>query len=266
MTCRLAVCESAAELPPDGPVWRAFVDRVRAVRPHVLLLNELPFGRWIADIPSVDPETLAISRRVHDEGVEKLGELGAQIVIGSRATLEDGKTVNQGFIWQADTGALPVHTKQFFPDEPGYYEARWYERGETHFRVAEANGLRVGFQICTEVMFNEWARHYGRNGANLIVVPRATERASVDRWRTAVKMAAIVSGCWVATSNRSGEGATGQAFGGHGWIVDPYGALVAETTPDQPVVCAEIDLSIAAKAQKAYPLYVAELPEVAPAT
>ena len=152
-----------------------------------------------------------------------------------------------------------MHTKQFFPNEPGYYESRWFERGRTDFRVVPAGDLRVGFLICTEVMFNEWARHYGRAGAHLIAVPRATPKASTDRWRTALRMAAIVSGCYVASSNRRGTDSRGQEFGAHGWIIDPFGDVLAETSDERPVVSAELDLTLVRRAQTEYPCYVDDL-------
>ena len=177
---------------------------------------------------------------------------------GSRATELEGCRVNEAYVWSASEGTSGVHTKQFFPNEEGYYEARWYETGERHFRVARAGELSVGFLLCTEVMFNEHARRYGRVGANVILSPRAVGVASLRRWLVAMRMAAIVSGCYVLTSNRSGTDSTGQSFGGRGWIVDPDGDLVAQTSPTTPVVFHELDTDAVARAQKEYPCYVEE--------
>lgn len=256
---RLAVCEAPAELDPHGTSWRIFAERVRAAAADVVLLPEMPFGRWIATRPEPDAMWLDESRRVHEEGLARLGDLGVPVVLATRPVSEDGHIVNQAFVWDQQHGVAPVHTKQYFPDEDGYYEARWFARGETHFRLAEVEGLKTGFLICTEVMFNEWARRYGRMGADLIVVPRATPRPSTRRWRTAVSMAAIVSGCWVASSNRGGRDADGQEFGGRGWILDPYGDVVVQTSPVEPVVTAEIDPGRVRAAQREYPCYVPDL-------
>lgn len=133
----------------------------------------MPFGAWIAGAAEASEEALLASHRVHDAGMERLAALGVPTVLGTRPVYHQGRSVNEPFVWQAESGARPVHTKQFFPDEEGYYEARWFTRGETHFRVADAGGLRVGFLICTEVMFNESARLHGRQGAQLIAAPRA---------------------------------------------------------------------------------------------
>ncbi len=91
-------------------------------------------------------------------------------------------------------------------------------------------------------------------------MPRGTPTGggSLDRWLVAVRMAAIVSGCYVVSSNRSGPDARGQVFGGLGWIIDPSGNVIAQTSATHPVVFGEIDTEVVAKAQREYPCYVAE--------
>jgi len=71
-------------------------------------------------------------------------------------------------------------------------------------------------------MFNERVRQYGQQGADLIAVPRATAE-SVDRWRSACGMAAVVSGSYVASSNRVGRQGNSPSFGGLGLGYMPGG-------------------------------------------
>lgn len=70
------------------------------------------------------------SKKLHRQGLARLPELGVPLVLGRRPVYEDGRSVNQGFLWSEDGGLVPLHTKQFFPDEPGYYQARWLEPGK----------------------------------------------------------------------------------------------------------------------------------------
>ncbi|MFQ5791748.1 MAG: carbon-nitrogen hydrolase family protein [Acidobacteriota bacterium] len=256
---RVAVCELDPEMEPGSKGWKSLSRDVRGGRPDLFLINEMPFGPWISARDAFDPEVWRVSLESHEKGVALLGELGAQVVLGSRARERDGRRVNEAFVWTREGGYEGVHTKQYFPDELGYYEARWFQPGESHFRVVAAGPVRVGFLICTEVMFNEHARHYGRQGAQLIAVPRAVGRASLPRWEVAMKMAAIVSGCYVLSSNRSGLDSKGQRFGGCGWVIDPHGDLVARTSPASPVVFCDLDTDFVAGAQKEYPCYVPEL-------
>ncbi|KAG1239640.1 hypothetical protein G6F68_018438 [Rhizopus microsporus] len=89
-------------------------------------------------------------------------------------------------------------------------------------------------------MFNERARRYGREGAELIVVPRASG-ASIGRWMTAGAMAALVSGCYVVSSNRAGRTADGQVFGGRAFAVLPDGELLAQSTDSESIVVIDVD-------------------------
>jgi N-carbamoylputrescine amidase len=73
-----------------------------------------------------------------------------------------------------------------------------------------------------------------------------------------MRMAAIVSGCYVLSSNRAGRDSRGQTFGGSGWIINPNGDVVAKTSPDEPVVSHEIDLKLVERAHRQYPCYVPE--------
>jgi len=256
---RIAVCEAAPDMMPGDGDWQHLVSQVGAQQPDIFLLNEMPFGPWLSGAPEANPEKLAASRQLHDEGLSMMDQLGVPAVLSTRPIEEEGGSVNQAFVWREGGKVEPVHTKQFFPQEEGYYESSWFTRGETHFRLADVQDLRVGFLICTEVMFNEWARYYGRQGAHIIAVPRAVGRESLWRWKTVLSMAAIVSGCYVITSNRTSVDRHRQVFGGGGWIFDPFGHCIAETSTETPAVCAEFDAKLVKQAQSEYPCYVKEL-------
>jgi N-carbamoylputrescine amidase len=256
---KVGVCELHPELQPGSDEWKSLCREVSRAGPDFFLLNELPFGSWISAGETCDPEIAKRSRELHEQGMAFLDQLGSSAVLGTRPMEASGRNVNQAFLWTAESGPVAVHTKQYFPDEPGYHEARWFRSGKCHFRVVQAGRVRVGFLICTEVMFNEHARRYGREGAHVLAVPRAVGGETLNRWLVAVRMAAIVSGCYVLSSNRVGPDSKGQTFGGRGWIVDPSGELVAETSPERPIVFCDIDLRWVGEAQRQYPCYVQEL-------
>jgi|HubBroStandDraft_3_1064219.scaffolds.fasta_scaffold160071_2 N-carbamoylputrescine amidase len=255
---KVAVCECPPEMLPGSRAWDETCRAVAREAPDLLLLNEMPFGRWIAAGETFDQPAWSESCAVHELGEQRFGELGARAVASTRPRAVEGNRVNEGFLWSATGGTAAVHAKQFFPDEAGFYEARWFAGGERHFRLAPAGELRCGFLICTEVMFNEHARRYGREGAHLVLVPRAAGRGSLARWLVAMRMAAIVSGSYVLSSNRSGFDSRGQEFGGTGWVIDPTGEVVAQTSAATPVVFHRIDTELIARAQRDYPCYVKE--------
>jgi N-carbamoylputrescine amidase len=257
---RFAVCEAPATLAVGDEGWARLGELTASLQPELLLLNEMPFGNWVSIGAERTPELLDAVQQQHQDGLARLHDLGVPTVLGTYPTYDGPLSVNKAFVWTAKSGQIPVHTKQFFPNEGGFFEARWFDRGEQRFEVANVGGLGVGFLICTDVMFNEWARYYGRNGAHLIAVPRATPVGSEDRWKTMCAAAAIVSGCYVASSNRAGLDASGLEFAGKGWIFSPTGEMIVETSPGEPVVSAELDLALVLKAQGDYPCYVEELP------
>jgi N-carbamoylputrescine amidase len=255
---KVGVCEGRPELLPGSAEWSQLCRTVSREAPDLFLLNEMPFGKWIAAGPTFNKGTWKQACALHEEGLGNLRELGAPVVLGTRPLEQNGNRVNEAFVWTSEDGVEGVHTKQHFPDEEGYYEARWFEPGERHFRVTTAGKIRGGFLICTELMFNERAREYGRSGAHVIWVPRATAKPSVPRWVVALRMAAIVSGCYVLSSNRSGTDSRGQLFGGAGMVVLPDGDVAVQTSESTPVAFYEIDTQAVARAQRDYPCYVKE--------
>jgi N-carbamoylputrescine amidase len=123
--------------------------------------------------------------------------------------------------------------------------------------VADIQGLKVGVLLCTDAMFNERARAYGKQNASLIVIPRASGK-DVEPWKIAGAMASLVSGAYVVSSNRNGRSAGGTQFGGGGFAYAPEGRLLAVTSAANPVQTLELDSEISASARRGYPCYVSE--------
>jgi len=97
----------------------------------------------------------------------------------------------------------------------------------------------------------------------VIAVPRAS--GASRNWDTAAAMAAIVSGCYVLSSNRASPvNVPHSNFAGRGFAYSPTGELLAETSPSTPLATIDIDVTQVAKAQSAYPCYVRELPPTSP--
>lgn len=219
----------------------------------LLVLNELPFGAWLPEAERFDEEAFVLSVAHHQAGIEALDTLGAPAIIGSRLCLVDGRRVNQGFAWTAGGGLEALHAKQHIPFSPGYWERAWYEPAPGLPGIVEIAGLRVGVLICTEVMFNEHARRFGRAGAHLIAVPRATPPLTGHLFEVALQMAAVASGSYVASSNRSRALTHDSLFEGRGRIIHPAGETVALTSPFTPVAVHEVDLAFVEWKQSQFP-------------
>lgn len=258
----VTVCQLRVE-QAEGPVenWSALVTHVRANHSDLVLLPEMPFYPWPFAAHRFDEVTWRAMEEAHESWIARLGELAPAVVAGSRPVTRDGRRYNEGFLWSAAGGYTPVHHKVYLPDEPGFWEASWYERGEDRFEPAplgqdgEGDAL-AGFLICTEMWFMEKARAYGEAGAALLLTPRATELRTVDKWLAGGRVAAVLAGAYGLSSNHYRDGSDPARLGGQGWVVDPDGEVLGLTTPTRPFVSLEIDLARVAAARSTYPRYV----------
>ncbi len=225
-----------------------------------LLLPEMGFFDWLASEPVPDPIRWTEAVAAHDKRIASLSSLGAAGIVGTRPIVNaSGSFRNQAYIWSKETdAAAPLHEKYYLPDEPGYYEHRWYERGEKRFDTGRVLGMRIGVQICTEMWFFEWARHYAAARADLLSIPRASPHASVDKWLAGGCAAAVCSGAYCLSSNLWAPEGEDADLGGLGWIIDPEGIVLATTDATTPYATVEIDLEFARRSKSTYPRYVPE--------
>jgi len=251
---RVAYIESPEGLLPHSRQWQQLKTLIASENADVLLTNEMPFGTWLAAEEDYDLQNALTSVAAHEEGIVALKELKIPLVLSSRPEVFGNKLVNEGYALVNGEYCF-AHQKHYLPAEKGFYETRWFTTRVKGFDVIKTPELTVGFLLCTELMFNEWARHYREQGAQLIVVPRATGN-NYDQWRTAAAMAAIVSGCYVVSSNRIGKVSDELSFGGRGFAFAPDGTQISETSAENPVVSFELDLALVEKQQKQYPCYV----------
>jgi N-carbamoylputrescine amidase len=255
---KLTVCELS-----DNPVdfqndWAGLVDHVKGQRSDIVLLPEMPGCPWFPYQADFDRQIWQKVVRAHAKFELRLHALTPATVLATRPIQQGNQHLNQAFIWSHTMGYTPVHSKAYFPDEPGFYEAKWFHKPALDFKPYALGKTKIGFLICTEVMFNERGRHYGRQGVHIIAVPRATEKVTLERWLIALRMAAIVSGAFVLSSNHVGIGPSGIHFGGGGAVISPEGEVLAVTSSEQPFVTVEVNLADAEAAKKTYPRYVKE--------
>jgi N-carbamoylputrescine amidase len=254
---RITVVQWPDGLFADESAWQSIAIALADIRPDILVTNELPFGPWIAARPDWDEAIAAASITEHAAGIAALQALRVPAILSSRPVAEDGRLANEAVVLDA-SGVRGIHRKQYLPQEPGWYEASWYGTAARSFDPVDVLGAKVGVLLCTEAMFNEHARAYGRNGADLIVIPRATG-CSMEEWHLAGRMAALVSGSYVASSNRVGRHTDrGLRFGGEGFAYAPDGRLLGVTAPATPFLTFELEPHQVIEAKAAYPRYVPE--------
>jgi N-carbamoylputrescine amidase len=257
MPLRIAFVEWPEALSTDDASWPKLKESVTAARPDILVTNELPFGPWLADAPVFSEADANLSLRAHEKGLEGLIDLNLPAVISTRPVWNGKGLANEAFVVQ--NGAVrSLHRKQYFPNEPGWFESEWYAGDASGFEMAEVLGVKVGALVCTEAMFNERARAYGKQKASLLIIPRASG-TNLEPWKIAGAMASLVSGAYVVSSNRTGRSRGGTQFGGGGFAYAPQGRMLSVTTPASPVGTFDIDPKEVESAQRDYPCYVPEI-------
>lgn len=234
--------------------WDALCAHVQKHDSDLVLLPEMIFAPWFAATNTFDAATWDAAVAAHEAWLPRLGELGAPVVASTRPQTNRDKRFNSAFVWTR-TGHSSVHNKAYLPDDPGYWEASWYHRGDTLFPVANVDDVLLGFAICTEIWFMEVARAYAERGVHLLLNPRATGYDTRQKWLVGGRAAAVVSGAFGLSSNRR-ETTPEDTFGGFGWVVDPDGEVIATTSDAVPYVTVEIDLAVADAAKSTYPRYV----------
>ena len=254
---KVTFIESPEGLMVSSKEWEHLKKIISAEKSDVLIMNEMPFGQWLAASNCFDENLATNSISDNANSLEALNGLEIPLVLSSRPLAYNKKLVNEAFALE-NGDYLFAHQKHYFPNEEGFYEPVWFEPEIKGFTILKTKTLSVGILLCTELMFNEWARFYGKQGAQLIAVPRATGQ-SYEHWKTAASMAAIASGCYVVSSNRVGRCDESLIFGGKGFAYAPDGSFIAETSIENPVVSFEMDLDKVKKQKLLYPCNVKEL-------
>lgn len=249
---KVTVCELPDNREDFGKAWNKLVSHVQEKGSDLVLLNEMPFSTWIFEKPGFDEAAWQEAVDDHQLWIERLVEFGLATVIASCPVTKGSTRTNQGFLWNTQHGYRAAHDKYYLPDEDGTWEASWYQRSDGHFDLVTTGTAKVGWLICSELWAMARAQGYGKAGAHLLVVPRATGQATGEKWLVGGRAAAIVSGAYSLSSNRISD----TAFGGQGWVISPDGEVLALTSAQEPFVTVEIDLLQAERSKTTYPRYV----------
>ena len=250
---RVTVCELPHETRALDAAWAALREHTMTHESELVLLPELAAVEPVWQSELFDAERWRAIKTLTDGHLRRLPELRAQYVMGTRPVRIDGRRLNQGYLWSAAGGVQPLRSKYFMPDEPGSWEATWFEKGDPAFPVYHAGPVSFAFNICTELWAVETYAAYAALGVELLLSPRATSLDTTERWLAAGVVAAVRSAAFSLSSNR--VDATG-ACGGGGWIIDPAGEILAITSAAEPFATREIDLTKVARAKDSYPCYV----------
>ena len=253
---KVTVCELRNDPASFTEDWERLEAHVKVERSDLVLLPEMPFSPWFVWSPLYDSKIWERAIKSHQEATPLLEKLSPACVCGSQPIDNKGRRHNEAFIWEMASGFRYAHTKYYLPDEEGYWEASWYERGDGDFTPVQVGNVLLGFVICTDIWFFQHARSLGKRGVHLISCPRATPSGTLDKWLAGGQAAAVVSGAFILSSNRISQEGDKADLGGQGWIVGPNGKVLGLTSREHPFLTLDLDLEKANRAKQTYPRYV----------
>jgi len=247
------VCELPHELDALEAAWGALCDHTGAEASDLVVLPEFVFVEPLWLLERFDAVAWSHAEAVAELWLRRLPELEARYVVGTRPVTAGDKHYNEGFLWSRAAGLAPLRRKHYLPDEPGGFEARWFDRGDAGFPAYAAGELSFGLNICTELWALDVYRRYAEMDLAAIVAPRATAAATTGKWLSVGTVAAVATGCYCLSSNRVQPDG---GYGGVGWIIEPDGALLARTSHIERFCTREIDPARSRYARRTYPRYV----------
>lgn len=140
-------------------------------------------------------------------------------------------------------------------------EDRWLTGGDTPITTQLPCG-ETGLAICYDLRFPELFRHYALQGARLILITAEWPLARSEHWRILLRARAIENQLFIAAVNAVGD-SSGTIMGGFSTIIDPWGNIVIEGTPDSArLITADLDFDLVDRARNTIPALTDRRPDI----
>lgn len=261
MTFRIALLSEVFLGEGAGASLRDRLADARALGADLALLPELPLNPWSpATTQPIDEDAEPPEgprHRLQAEAARAAGiALVGGVIVRDPAT---GRRHNEALVFGADGRLISSYRKLHLPDEEGFHEPCHYEPGDEPPRVVQGLGMPLGVQICSDTNRPEGSYLLAAQGAEALLSPRATEAATIDRWRLVMRANAMVTGSYFLSVTRPSP-ENGVALGGPSIAIAPDGEVLLETL--EPLVVVTLDREAVATARRRYPGYLPVRPEV----
>ena len=219
------------------------------------VLPELPLNAWRpATKDAVDDDAEPMDGTRARAQATAAREAGIGLVGGIiHRDSTTGRRTSRALVFDRTGELVATYEKLHLPEEPGFWETSHYEPGVAAPERIDAFGLPIGVQICSDTNRPEGSHLLGAAGAQAILIPRATEEKTYQRWKIVFRANALTSCGYVLSVNRPDPEA-GVLIGGPSVAVDPSGTVLVETT--DPIAIVTLDSAVVAAARTAYPGYL----------
>ena len=217
------------------------------------VLPEIACNAWspaTKDMLKDDAESIGGPRTSMQASAAKevgIGLIGAAILHGETARY------NTCLFWDDSGELIGTYQKHHVPEEVGFWETSHYDHGVEGYKIFPFHGFNIGIQICSDMNRPQGSHILAAQGADVIVGPRSTERATYEKWRPVWIANALTTGCYVASVNRPFE-EQGVLIGGSSIAIEPNGTVIAEA--DDAITMFTVRRSTIEKARVDYPGYL----------
>lgn len=219
------------------------------------VLPELPLNPWspgTKERRDDDAEPMGGQRMTAQ--AEAAAEAGIGLVGGIIHRDEGtGRRTSRALVFDRAGELQATYEKLHLPEEPGFWETSHYDPGTAAGQRIDAFGVPVGLQLCSDTNRPEGTHLLAAQGAVAVLIPRATEEATYQRWKLVFRANALTSCCYVLSVNRP-DPEPGALIGGPSIAVDPAANVMVETTDTLALVTLDAAAITAAKVK--YPGYL----------
>jgi predicted amidohydrolase len=218
------------------------------------VLPEIPLNPWrpaTKEANDDDAEPMDGPRARAQQEAAAEAEIG--LVGGIIHRAEDGRRTSRALVIDRAGQVRATYETLHLPEEPGFWETSHYEPGMEAPQRIDAFGVPIGVQICSDNNRPEGTHLLGAQGAFAVIVPRASEERSYQRWKTVFRSNALTGCVYVLSVNRP-HPEEGVLIGGPSVAVGPNGELLVETT--DPMAIVTLDAGVVTDARRAYPGYL----------
>jgi len=222
----------------------------------IAVLPEIPLNPWspaTKDQREDDAEPMGGPRMTTQQ--EAAAEAGIGLVGGIiHRAAESGRRTQRSLVFDRAGELVATYEKLHLPDEPGFWEPAHYDPGTQAPQRIDAFGLPIGVQVCSDTNRPQGTQLLAAQGAAAVLIPRATEEATYQRWKVVFRANALTNACYVLSVNRP-HPEQGVLIGGPSIAVEPNANVMLETTDTLALVT--LDAATVARAKTAYPGYLA---------
>ena len=240
----------------DGSRLRSRLSEATTRGATLAVLPELPLNSWSPATrvardqdaePPGGPRQQALAEAAAEVGIAVLG--GAIV-----SDPDTGQRHNTAVLYDARGREPGRYRKVHLPEEEGYWETSHYVPGTEPPLVMAGPGISVGVQICSDINRPHGSQLLRSQGAEVLLVPRATPSETYQRWRLVLRANAVMADAYLLSVNRPGPEFEVD-IGGPSLAVAPDGEVLYEGT--DPVAVVELEARRAGEAVVEYPGYLA---------